>query len=316
MLTSRKKRIIITYNSAIITKKPLCGALSYERGFLMDREKRAFFGAEANEELHFFIFDSQDGKPIHIENVGHTLPNKDYCIRRTNSNYFIFEYVISGKGYLEINGGTYELSAGDVYCIEPGYDHVYYSDPEDPFEKIWINIFSDFFVEVFKRLGISGIAVFKNTHCLPLFEEIQKLSKTTNYSADICYPVTSILFQIACIIANNQSTTPPLSETAKIIKQMLDDALFSNITIEEIAKKLHFSTVQIMREFSKYFNGETPYNYLLNLKIEMAKRFLVNTNMPASEISDMLAFNDPHYFSRIFKKKTGLSPVHYRKQAK
>ncbi len=279
----------------------------------MNYGKKIFFGTEANEQLHFFIFDSNDGKPIHIENVGHTMPNKDYCIRRTNSDYFIFEYVISGKGYLEINGNTYELNAGDVYCIEPGYDHVYYSDPDDPFEKIWINIFSDFFVEVFHRLGISGKTVFKNTHCLPLFEEIQQLSKTTNYSADICYPVTSILFQIACIIANNLMNTP-LSETAKTIKQMLDDALFSNITIEEIAKKTHFSTVQIMREFSKYFNGETPYNYLLNLKIEMAKKFLINTNMPVGEISDMLAFNDPHYFSRIFKKKAGSSPVCYRKQ--
>ena len=123
-----------------------------------------------------------------------------------------------------------------------------------------------------------------------------------------------LLFQIACILADNSLQKPPLSETARATKQLLDDALFSNVTLEEIAEKLHVSKVHIMREFSKYFNGETPYNYLINLKIEMAKRFLMNTNMSVSEICYRLAFNDPHYFSRIFKKKTGDSPLSYRQR--
>lgn len=278
----------------------------------MENRKKIFYGTVAKEECHFFIYDKHDGKPVHIENIGYTPPNRDYCVSRKDNEYFVFEYVISGKGYLEINGSVYELGEGDVYCIEPGYDHTYYSDSKEPFEKIWINFFSDFFVEVFRALDISGKFVFKNTRCRHLFEEIKQLSETSAYSSKLCYAISPLLFQIACILAET-AEGGRLSETASAIKQLLDGALFSNISMNEIASILHISKMQIMREFSKNFNGESPYNYLLTNKIKMAKQFLLNTNMSVNEISDKLAFSDPQYFSKLFKKKTGLSPLQYRK---
>ncbi len=278
---------------------------------MSDSKKQAYYGSDTKEDLHFFIFDKTDGNIIHIENIGYTPPDTRYCVNRTNNNYFVFEYVISGKGHLEIDGATYELNAGDVYCIEPGYDHVYYSDPDEPYEKVWINFFSDFFSNVFSALGISGKHVFKNVHCQHLFEEIRKLSLTSNYSADICHSVASVLFQISCLLSKSTKISP-LSELAREIKRMLDNALYSDISIEEIADTLHVSKVQVVREFHKYFAGNTPYNYLLNNKIEIAKQLLTNTSLSVSEISDRLSFSDPHYFSRIFKKKTGFSPTYYK----
>lgn len=275
--------------------------------------KQIFFGPSAKEEYHFLIYDRNDDKPIHIENAGYTPPNGRYCVRRTNSSYFIFEYVISSKGYLEIDGVKHELNAGDVYCIEPGYDHAYYADEKEPFEKIWINFFSDVFVDVFRAYGISGKFVFKNVHCLHLFEQIKQIAETSNYSNNVCYPISALLFQIVCLLAAN-SEQNAVSELADATKHLLDDALFSNISIEDIAKQLHVSKIQIMRKFAEAYNGETPYNYLLTGKIEIAKHFLLNTDMLITEISDKLAFNEPQYFSRIFKKKTGLSPNQFRKK--
>lgn len=277
--------------------------------------KQIFFGPLAKEEYHFLIYDRTDAKPIYIENAGYTPPNSKYCVRRTENEYFVFEYVISGKGYLEIDGAVHELHAGDVYCVEPGYGHAYYADEKEPFEKIWINFFSDLFVDIFRAYGISGKFVFKNIHCLYLFEQINQISKTSNYSNNVCYPISSLLFQIVCLLATD-SEQNPVSEIADATKRLLDDALFSNVSIEDIADQLHVSKMHIMREFSKAYNGETPYSYLLTSKIEIAKRFLLNTNMQVTEISDKLAFNEPQYFSRIFKKKTGLSPNNFRKQGK
>lgn len=274
-----------------------------------------FFGPSAKEKFHFFIYDKNEPKPIFIENIGYTPPHSKYCIRRQNNKYFVFEYVISGKGYLEIDGNVYELHAGDVYCIEPGYDHAYYSDEDEPFEKIWINFFSDIFVDVFRAYGIAGKFVFRNVHCGHLFEQMQQVSEISNYSNNVCYQVSSILFQIVCLIAANQEQKK-VSKIADITKQLLDDAMFSNITLEDIANKLYVSKTHIMREFVKAYNGETPYNYLLSGKIEIAKSFLLNTSMSITEISDKLAFSEPQYFSRIFKKKTGFSPNAYRKRGK
>lgn len=278
-----------------------------------NNEAQPFWGEAAKEEFHFFLFDKNSPMPVIIENIGITTPNPKYRISRgKDSDYFVFEYVISGKGYLEINGEKFTLEKGDVYCVEPGYNHTYYSDPANPLEKIWINFFSDIFVQVFKAYGISGKFVFKNCNCLQHFYELKRLASTSNYSDEICYKVSSILFQILCILAESVQEKPHISQTGRDIKKYLDNALFSNITIKQIAERLHLSTTQINREFYKYYR-QNPYTYLLNNKINMAKRLLVSSDLNINEISDKLGFNDPHYFSRIFKKKVGISPTDYKK---
>ena len=53
--------------------------------------------------------------------------------------------------------------------------------------------------------------------------------------------------------------------------------------------------------------------YILNIRIEKAKALLENTDLSISEISDMTGMQSQHYFSRIFKKYTNISPSEYRK---
>jgi len=55
-----------------------------------------------------------------------------------------------------------------------------------------------------------------------------------------------------------------------------------------------------------------PKAYFISLKIEEAKRLLSETPMNVTEISQMLGFSSVHYFSRLFKSKTGMTPTEYR----
>jgi AraC-like DNA-binding protein len=273
---------------------------------------RSFFGAPAKEEWHFFFFDKNTNLPIAIENIGITHPNPHYIVERKNSDYFIMEYVISGKGYLNVDGKKHTLEAGDVYCLEPGHDHAYYADAKKPFQKIWINFFSSFFVEVFKSFQLSGKTVFhKCENCYPYFQELRLLTGFSNYSDKICYRALPILLQILCELAEkSRADNADISQTAIELKRYLDDALYSTITIDELSEKVYISKSQINREFAKYFD-DTPINYLLNRKIDMAKK-LLKTSLHIKEVSDKLAFSNPHYFSRIFKQKTGMSPMDYK----
>ena len=66
-----------------------------------------------------------------------------------------------------------------------------------------------------------------------------------------------------------------------------------------------------MRYFKKNF-GTTPYNYLLNRKIEIAKSLLSSSSWPIKNIAYALSFSDEQYFSCAFTKKTGISPKKYR----
>jgi len=120
------------------------------------KNKNVFYGVKANEDWHFFIFNKKSNMPIVIENIGITHANPKYMIKRENSDLFVFEYVLSGVGYIEINNEIIKVEAGDVYCLEPGMTYCYYSDKNDPLEKIWINFYSDLFVEIFKYFNLTG----------------------------------------------------------------------------------------------------------------------------------------------------------------
>lgn len=104
------------------------------------------------------------------------------------------------------------------------------------------------------------------------------------------------------------------SKTADL-KKVVDLHLYSNLQIEQYAKLCYMSLSSFNREFKKKFN-DSPKNYILLKRIEKAKELLSFTNMSVKEIAFEVGFNDPLYFTRIFKKKTGMSPTNFIKTKK
>lgn len=95
------------------------------------------------------------------------------------------------------------------------------------------------------------------------------------------------------------------------IKKVIDLHRYSNLGLEELAKLCNLSLSSFKREFKKTFN-DTPNNYITEQKLLRAKELLNITEMSIGEIAYGVGFNDPLYFTRIFKKKIGESPTGYR----
>lgn len=84
------------------------------------------------------------------------------------------------------------------------------------------------------------------------------------------------------------------------------------VSLKKAAELCHLSPGYFSRTFSKEFN--TNYTtYINKLKIKWAKELLTNTDVPVTQISDQLGFNDPGYFIKVFKKYEYLTPGLYRK---
>ena len=271
------------------------------------------YGPTAKEKWRLFLQDKKSNLPFQIENIGITYPNPQYYVERVDSNLFIFEYVVSGKGYLEFEDKIYDLEPGDFYIIEPHKPHADYSDKNDPYQKIWVNFTSNCFAQVFNAYGLSGINVFKNSNVRPFFDELLLISEKSNHSDDISIDVSNVLFEILHVLAKQiRNPVNNVAPVALLIKNMLDGAVFKEISLNDIANEIHYSKKQINRIFKRDYNI-TPYEYYLNLKLSFAKKYLSLTELSIKEISEKLHFENQYYFSNLFKKKTGLSPLKYRR---
>ena len=83
------------------------------------------------------------------------------------------------------------------------------------------------------------------------------------------------------------------------------------IALEDVAEHVFLSPSY----FSKIFNEELSSNfskYLNKVRIEQAKRLLLSSSASLIEISNLVGFDDQSYFSKVFKKLTGVTPGKYR----
>ncbi|HEY0271769.1 MAG TPA: helix-turn-helix domain-containing protein [Chitinophaga sp.] len=98
-------------------------------------------------------------------------------------------------------------------------------------------------------------------------------------------------------------------------KQLIEEKFRTLKNVSDYADLLHIKPVQL-NEISKQLSGITAGEHIRNRIILEARRYLYNTDLSAKEIAYQLGFEDPHYFSRFFKKYTSQSPSEFKELSK
>ncbi|KMT22568.1 AraC family transcriptional regulator [Clostridium cylindrosporum] len=104
-------------------------------------------------------------------------------------------------------------------------------------------------------------------------------------------------------------------ERIKVMLEFIHNNFSKNITLEDISQTVHISKSECCRCFKKYLKM-SPFEYLMQYRIIEASSILRNTNTSISEIMNLVGFNDPSYFTKVFKRFTNYTPTQYRKQIK
>lgn len=265
-----------------------------------------------SKETFFCPRYSYDMLPLDVSIMGITNPDPDYYIRRESSRCFILEYILSGVGYLKVNGQDYTLRAGDAYLIHPGDKCEYYADKDEPYKKYWINFRSYFFTDFLKAYELGEPRVFHGLNLEKTFEKLFVLENISDSNDDLYLPASELLYSAAFQIAMHVKKVKASSSLAAQIKHELQHSIGVSITLEALEKKFYRTKSDIIKQFKKAY-GITPYAYLMSLRIQAAKNLLGNSQKSAKEIADYLCFSSEYHFSNFFKSKTGISPREYRK---
>ncbi|MBQ9119826.1 MAG: helix-turn-helix domain-containing protein [Lachnospiraceae bacterium] len=268
------------------------------------------------EQIESFVTDHNTKTlPFYVELAGITFPDASYAIKRENSYIYVLEYIIDGSGTVEVDGKTFTPSKGDVYLLPRGSNHHYYASKDTPFHKIWMNVNGALCEQLIQLYHLSGKYYFENIDLYDLFKEFLQICKTGASDMKSLFNECSIIFhKIIQRLSKHIEQDTTINEYALLAKDYCNRNTYQKIVIEDVAKHVGLSVSQLNRLFKQEFHS-TVYAYLLNNKINTAKALLRGTSMTVSEIAYLLKFTDEHYFTNIFKKKTGMTPTECRKQS-
>ena len=97
------------------------------------------------------------------------------------------------------------------------------------------------------------------------------------------------------------------------LERYIQNNLHREITLTELADKVGFNKTYFVKRF-KILWGMPPMQFVNSQRLEVARRLLTTTDMSVSEIAEVAGFRTLHYFSRAFKRNTGISPTEYYKK--
>ena len=121
----------------------------------------------------------------------------------------------------------------------------------------------------------------------------------------------SMLPIIAGYIENNNMISDPRQTIGQMIKAYVKDNLNQKITLSDLSYSLHCSTVTLTTHFKQEF-GMTIMDYVMDKRMYLAEKLLLENSYSVREIAEMCGFSDSEYFSRCFKSKHGVSPLGWK----
>lgn len=261
-------------------------------------------------EYDFWKYSSED-TPLDIITVGESFCDAAYKIQREDSDLHSFEFIIDGKGVLDINGQHLTPKANDVFLLTEGSRHCYYADSAQPWHKIFIIFRGQLANELIKCYLPKDVYLFQNCNIKHIFITILNIAA----SGELTYPqkvdrITPELIRIFSYLRNR--TMLSQTDLADEIKQKLDYFIDKPFNMDVLCREMNYSKNHIINVFKNKYKM-TPYAYYNEKRTEAAKYYLRNTVLSVKNIAAILQYTDAHYFSNSFKKETGITPLQYRK---
>ncbi|WP_110934123.1 response regulator transcription factor [Paenibacillus bouchesdurhonensis] len=136
---------------------------------------------------------------------------------------------------------------------------------------------------------------------------------TNNYEYDGLFED----FLIVCkdVMNNNGFETQDKDDLMRSVDQYINANLSQNISMKSLSQRFGLVAPYLSKLFKEY-KGVSPAQYIQTLRMELAKKMLVeNPNMLSKDISEIVGYNDSLYFSKTFKKNVGMYPSEYRMHA-
>ena len=231
-------------------------------------------------------------------------------------------YIVSGKTHFFFDGKERIVTAGHMVLIPPRKEQRYdYFGAEKP-EVYWVhftgsevkNILRKYEIPMDDPVFYSGAS---STYAYLFKEMIHELQTCRTGFEELLAMYLSQIFLLVQRTRQEQRPTVStyIQEEMEYARRYFNEHYNEPISIQDYAESRNMSVCYFQRNFKQIVN-HTPMQYLLTIRVNNAASLLETTDYSMAEIAAIVGYEDPLYFSRLFRKLKGVSPSEYRKLLK
>lgn len=247
-----------------------------------------------------------------------------YC----DSNWYVplgvkdfhnFMFILSGKGTIVKDSIEHDMLPGMLVYHSPGQNFGFTTSQTNPMHCFGVNfhlaaasfIQGKWFIETVDTLPFNTITHINDIDLLAkLFTDLSTTwdEARKNFNLKCQGIFSSILYEISRQIIM-QHTNPKVLQKIELLTEYIHSHYKTAITINQLANLAGVSQGYLCVLF-KMYTGQTPIEYINAFRIRKSEDFL-SIGYSVTETASLVGFNDPFYFSKVFKKYMGVSPKCY-----
>lgn len=272
---------------------------------------------------------------LFVLDTGYTMipPNSPYPpVAHPNANMFTWSdgrtlesftlvYITRGRGVFESSsGGRHSIKGGDLFIVHPDEWHRYKPDPSTGWDEYWVEVDGIRARHIMRQKEFSPSrpvhSIGEDDQILRLFMEIAELVQTQAPGFDqiIATMASQIVARLLARIRYSDSEARRIEALIRRAKMHIMKNATQAIDAHRLARELGISYSAFRHNF-KQLTGLPPGQYQIQIRLNKARQLLRNSSLSIASIAEELGFESVYYFSRLFKKKIGCSPLAYRRRA-
>lgn len=291
----------------------------------INKKKRDGFSGEKLISLPEFLFERKPEddfflNSLYISHIGY-FPKAagHYRNRPKGCTDNILIYCTDGKGWFSIDTERHEVSANQFFIIPATNKPLRYaSDTTDPWTIYWVHFTGSKLSSLNESLSINNLISPKtipfDEHRIKLWEMIYNCLEKGYSEENLSYANLSLYYLIANFLypqKNIELTQNPSEDISDKVIEYMKTNISARLTVPEIAAEFAYSASHFQTLF-RTKTGISPIDYFIHLKIQRACQLLALSDLRIKEVAAAVGYADAFYFSRLFHKIMGSSPVDYK----
>lgn len=256
--------------------------------------------------------------PFQIMECGLFHASRKYYTTGNNMDNYLLMYTVSGAGKLVYKNSVMQLTPHTAALIELKTPFHYETQ-----ENNWVFKFAQFngtaakiYYDLITKDDRYSIPILSSRAIDTAFNTILSLPAVADITGSISAShsisaiLTSMLENIQLNL--NEHLDERHIESIQKVLNYIAENYDKDLTLEQISIMTNTSKYYFLKLFKKH-TGLTPYNYLINYRINQAQRLLKTTDMTISLIAEKVGFSSAHIFIKHFKNIINMTPLQYRK---